>query len=218
MAKKRISACWLLLLALLVAAGILLSTGETQARYQDSDTAVAIMNVSGQGVTSNCLVTEQDAPRTVLLGELDLNGSVEVPFWLLSPGTDATETLSWGVADELYAQYLNISVFAGYEALEPHTQLELLEDIKLDLTLCVEPTDSAREMTHYEMKIPVHVTLGEELWGTFQVILPATISEDDPEHDDVLLADPWEEPTEEATEPTEEVTEPTEEVTNPRKR
>ena len=39
MAKKRISACWLLLLALLVAAGILLSTGETQARYQDSDTA-----------------------------------------------------------------------------------------------------------------------------------------------------------------------------------
>ena len=218
MAKKRISACWLLLLALLVAAGVLLSGGETQARYQDSDTAVAIMDTTGKGVTSNCLVTAQDAPRTVLLGELPLDGSVEVPFWLLSAGADTTENLSWGVSDALYAQYLNISVFAGYEALEPKTQLELLEDIKLDLMLCVEPTDSAREIPHYEMKIPVHVTLGDDLWGTFQVILPATITEDDPEHDDELLADPWEEatePTEEVTEPTEEVTEPTEEATEP---
>ena len=72
MAKYKITACWLLLAVLLLVTGVVFSVGETQARYQDRDTAVAVAKSPDLGVSSNCLVTKQDAPRTVLLGDMDL--------------------------------------------------------------------------------------------------------------------------------------------------
>lgn len=214
MAKYKITACWLLLAIMLLVTGVAFSVGETQARYQDRDTAVTVVKGPDLDVSSNCLVTKQDPPRTVLLGEMDLYGSMAVPFWMLSSEADATQKLNWGVADPDYAEFLNISVFVGYEQLQPKAELELLEDMKLDLMLCIEPTKLAAQVPHEAMKIPVHVTWGDEMWGTFQVILPEVLPAPDPE----MMEDFWTEPeTEATTEPVTEQTEApeTEETTEP---
>lgn len=208
MAKYRKVACWLLLIVLLVASSLVMSVGVTQARYQNTSTVAAVLTPSGAGVSSNCLVTKQDAPRTVLLGQVDLNGSLNVPFWMLSSEADAKEKLNWGVSNAEYAQYLNISVFVGYEALKANSELELLEDVQMDLMLCLEPTDFARNYPHEALKIPVHVTWGDEMWGTFQVILPEVKDEFAEEIPDLLIPEPTEAPTQApVAEPTEEPTE-----------
>jgi len=218
MLKKRIKVCWSLLLAVLLAANMLLSIGVTQARYENTGTAVAIVKSPGAEVGSNCLVTDQDAPRTVLLGQMDLYGSTCVPFWLLASEADATEKLNWGVSDPQYTDYLNISVFAGFEELEANSELELLEDIRMDLLLCLKPTEKAITTVHERMTIYVHVTWGDEMWGTFQVVLPEVREKIDLGEFDVYYPEPEVDPptepsaeasTEPSTEPsTEASTEP----------
>ena len=192
MAKKRIYACWLLLLILLFMTGVMVATGEAHARYTNTATAVAVMETPEIGVTSNCLVTAKDAPLTVLLGELGYFDVIRIPFWMLSSGQDVLEVLSWGVQNPDHEQYLSISILAGHEILKSEKDLELLEDIKMELILRIAPTEYARTNPHEAMKINVHVTWGKEMWGTFQVILPPVL-------------DPEELAAEESIEPTGEV-------------
>ena len=193
---NRIKLYWLLLLTVLFTGIVVLSVGITQARYSNTVTAVAVLKPPAKDITSNCLITADDAPRTVLLGQIDMEKAITVPFWLMSPGADETVRLNWGVSDPVHAEYLNIAVLAGAEVLEPGEEIHLLEDIRLELKLYLVPTESARATYHEETKINVHVTLGDTMWGTFQVILPAvkTVPQNPADPDvsgnDALPADP----------------------------
>ena len=206
MAKNRIKSYWLLLLVLLFTAGIVSSVGVAQARYINTVTTPAVVKSPVIGITSNCLVKATDAPRTVLLGQLEPEQPILVPFWMLSSNIDAKAEVNWGVTNADYAKYLSINVFAGHEQLKAEQELELLEDIRLDMFLRVEMTEAAYTKPHEALKINVHVTYGDEMWGTFQVMLPEVEA---PETEP-----PVEEPMEPTTIPTEEsTTTPTEETT-----
>jgi len=199
MAKKRIYACWALLFVLLFLSGIIQAVGVAQARYQNTATASATIRSSEIAISSNCLVTERDVPRRVLLGQLDLDGSVSLPFWILSTGADATGKLNWGVENPDHAEYIDISVFAGFETLEPNAELNLLEDIQMDLLLCLEPTEKAQKTAHDRLQIKIHVTWGDAMWGTFLVELPEVKEQADSDLPDESAAGPSAEATEETT-------------------
>lgn len=172
-AKNRISLYWLLLLSVLLVGGVVVSTGIAQARYSDTITSVAVLKASAMDISSNCLVSADDAARTVLLGEIDLDKSMMVPFWLLSSGENRNVKLNWGVTDPEHTNYLSIGLMIGNEMLTAGEAMELPEDIRLDLQLYMASTEIARTTEHGKTKINVYVTLDDTMWGTFQVILPA---------------------------------------------
>ena len=186
MRKNRIKGYWKLLMSLLVIASMPFAVGTAQARPENTVTSIAVLSTSAGKVTSNCLITETDAPRTVLLGEVDLENlsPVEIPFWLLSTGKDAKLKLNWYISEQVPEEYFKVSLKAkgGSEeeakALVPDTEIELLKDIRQDLTLCLEPTESARGNVHDEMLVNVYVTAGDIMKGTFQVVLPEVKAEE----------------------------------------
>lgn len=191
MAKNRIKVYWLLLITLLYTAGIVLSVGEAQARYDNTIEEDTVIVFPYTGITSNCLVTEDQTPVRVILGEMSLYRPTQATFWLYSAGADAVGAVAWGCADEAHAEYVNLSLRSGTDVLEPYAEVDLLKDVKMDLTLVITPTEKARITEHPEMNIDVLVTWGEEMWGQFQVTLPEVVAEEETE------------PTEE-TDPTEE--------------
>ena len=172
MKLNRVKPYWLLLLVLLMTISTVLSTGMAQARYINTVTTVAVIETPVKDITSNCLVTAENPARTVLLGEMDTSKPMTVPFWLLSSSSDATAELKWGVANPDHTEYLSIGVLVGNDLLVPGEEISLMEDIRLDLALYLVPTEIARSTPHDTVKVTIHVTLGEEMWGTFQVILP----------------------------------------------
>lgn len=172
-AKNRISLYWLLLLSVLLVGGVAVSTGIAQARYSDTIASVAVLKASAMDISSNCLVSADDAARTVLLGEIELDKSMMVPFWLLSSGENRNVKLNWGVTDPEHTNYLSVGLMIGNEMLTAGEVKELPEDIRLDLQLYMAPTEIARTTAHGKTKINVYVTLDDTMWGTFQVILPA---------------------------------------------
>lgn len=181
MAKNRIKLCWLLLLTLLFTANLLLSIGETQARYENSVTAGTLMKSSQYGLTSDCMVKRGDPSLTVLVGELSMEKSTEVSFWLKSHGADAAGKLAWSVSDPELAQYLRLGVKVGPLSVNPEEEIELMKDVPMAFTLVLTPTDIAQSTAHGMLKINVVVTWGDEMWGTFQVILPEVKEEQPPE-------------------------------------
>ena len=206
MARKRINACWLLLLVLMYTAGLLLGVGESQARYNNTVAASTLVQSRQIGVTSNCLVTSKDAPVTVLAGEMSLYSPMSLSFWLQSTGAEATGKLRWGVKDPESAKFVKVTMQSGSDMIEPEAEIDLLEDVRMDITMNITPTEKARNTVHEEIKIQVLVTWGESMWGTFQMILPEVKPEP---------TEPETEPTEPETEPTEPETEPTEPETAP---
>lgn len=217
MIKNRIKTYWMLLMSLLLIAAVSLSIGTAQARPENTVTSMAVLSTSGKTVTSNCLITEEDKPRTVLLGEVDLVtlNPVEVPFWLLSAGADTKLTLGWTLSDQVPEEYFRISLKVkdeseeGIKMLASGTEVELLKDTRQEFILCLEPTNEANQEAHDKIAAEVYVTAGETLKGTFQVVLPEVKEEESEEP-----ADP-ENPAEpgEPTDP-EEPADP-EEPTNP---
>ncbi len=209
MKKNRVKIYWMLLLVLMYTASLVLSVGETQARYENTITKSMVLNSETEvGITSNCLVSEKDSPVTVLLGELPIQRATTVSFWLHSAGANASGNLRWQVADgedskgTSHAEYLDVTMHSGYDEIDPNTEIDLLEDVKLDLSMVLRPTDIARNTEHEKMNITVLVSWGEEMWGTFQVVLPEveleieeTLPEQDPE------ADPSEETEENPQDP-----------------
>lgn len=205
MAKNRIKASWLLLPVLLCAAAVLLSVGVSQARYDHTATAYATVKASTGGVSSDCLITRQDPPCTVLLGRLEGEETCTVPFWLLSSGSNAAGALSFSVSDPYYGDYLDISVLMGEDALEAGAELALQQDVKTQLNLCITLTEVARNTSHEEWTVQVQVTWGEDMQGTFQVTVPEAelVSETTPETEPAEQTEPTEETslTESETEP-----------------
>ena len=70
MAEKKTIAYWSILLAVVLAAGAILSVNSTQARYVSSTMWNTIALPGEETVTSDCLRSASDAPMTVLLGEI----------------------------------------------------------------------------------------------------------------------------------------------------
>ena len=203
MAKNRIQLYWLLLSVLLFTASLLTTVGETYARYDNTATGSSLVEHRAEGITSNCLVTDQDAPMTVLVGQVPLDGSVKVNFWVKSSGENTSGKLAWSVKEKEYANLLNVSVLSGLDVVDPTMDIQLLKDVEMDFNMTITPTSIARSTAHEELKIHVLVTWGEDMWGTFQVILPEVESEEE-------TTAPVQEIVEEPTETTAETTEPTE--------
>lgn len=173
MAKNRIKVCWLLLLVLMYTASAVLAVGETQARYETTVVQNTLVQSGEKGITSNCLVTKNEAPVTVLVGELSYYTSKSVSFWLKSSGAEATGKLAWSVEKADHLSYLNISMSSGSDSIGSGDDVGLLKDAKMEITMNIMPTPLARSEEHGPMKINILVTWGDEMWGTFQVILPA---------------------------------------------
>lgn len=172
MASNRIKVYWLLLLVLLYTTTLILSVGETQARYETTVVQNTVVQSQPKGITSNCLVSKNEVPLTVLVGELSMYRSTAVSFWLKSTGENATGKLAWSVVDPDHAQYLKITMASGMDSIDSNMEVDLLKDAKMEITMTILPTEMARNTEHAAMKINVLVTWGEEMWGTFQVVLP----------------------------------------------
>lgn len=185
--KKRIKVYWVLLLTLLYTGSFLLSIGQTQCRFDNIISKTSRLESRELGVISNCLVTAEDAPMTVLVGELSLVEPTLVSFWMESVGDYSVGKLRWGirvvdtddteVAD--WSKYLKITMQSGADVIDPNADLDLLKDVPLELTMMIMPTHVARNTSHGSARINVLVTWGDEMWGTFQVILPAVNAEDE---------------------------------------
>ena len=204
MKKNRVKIYWLLLLVLIYGASMILSAGEAQARYENTITKSMVLNYeTAPGITSNCLVSEEESPVTVLLGELPLQRATTVSFWLHSNGGTAAGNLLWEVVDDedsnghSHAEYLDITMYSGYEEIDPNTEIDLLDDVTMDISMVIRPTDIARNTEHEKLNITVLVSWGEDMWGTFQLFLPEVkleVEETAPEEN------PEEEPSEGAEE------------------
>lgn len=178
MANCKRKACWLLLLTLLYTAAWVLSIGQTQARYETVLTRQTLVEGQSSGVSSDYLVTREDAPMTVLVGELSMYSSTKISFHLTASGEDAVGKLAWGLRETEYEEYLDLSMLSGYDVLEGQEELALLRDVPMELTLTIRPTEVARTTAHEALKLHVLVTWGKDLWGTFQVMLPEVKGEE----------------------------------------
>lgn len=181
MTKKRKMLCWLLLLAILYAECFTMAIGQTYARYDTTVTANTIIESRPYGMTSDCMVKAGEPSLTVLAGTLDKEK--DVSFWLKSNGSDAVGELLWSVSNPEHLQYVQISMKIDDTVIEPGEKIDLLRDIPMAFTLTIAPTAIAQTAEHEEVKIHVVVTWGNEMWGTFQVILPEVIKEEKPEED-----------------------------------
>ena len=218
MTNNRIKLYWLLLSVLIFTASLLTTIGESQARYVNAVASTTVVESKLTGITSNCLVTEGDVPLTVLVGELPLYESTKVSFWLKSSGEDAEGKLAWSVSDPDHVQYLNVTMSSGPDRLDSGAEIKLLEDAKMDITMSLMPTERARTVVHETLKINVLVTWGDEMWGTFQVILPAVVGPEEttaPTGETTAPTGETTAPTGETTAPTGETTAPTGETTAP---
>lgn len=201
MARNRIKLYWLLLLVLMYTATLVLSVGETQARYETTVVHNTLVESQTAGITSNCLVSKNEAPLTVLVGELSMYRSTAVPFWLKSTGADAVGKLAWSVSNPDHVQYLKITMASGVDPIDSNMEIDLLKDAKMEITMNILPTEMARNTEHPAMKINVLVTWGEEMWGTFQVILPEVKNEEEnsTSDDEENSEDPEQVPEEDTT-------------------
>lgn len=179
MTKNRRMLCWLLLLVLLLCQAFSLSVGEAYARYDSTVVANAVVEPKVQGITSNCMVKAGDPSLTVLLGRLDEPKSVS--FWLKSNGAPAPAgALLWSVVEpEKYLDYVQITMKIDDVAVDPGVKIDLLQDAAMSFDMTVAASAIGKTAEHEELKINVVVTWGDEMWGTFQVILPEVLPEEE---------------------------------------
>ena len=184
MVKKRIKTCWLLLLVVVYTGGLVLSVGETEARYVNTANWSTMIGESSTAVTSDCLVGKTDIPMTVLLGEGSLLLPTKVSFWLKSTDSTALEgDLVWKVVETDYVQYLKVEMMSGVDVLENGSSIKLVENTAMDFTMILTPTDNARIKAHDELLIHIVVGWGDSMRGIFQIMLPEVKAEE-PEEDE----------------------------------
>ena len=209
MTRNRITLYWLLLSVLLFTGSLLSTVTESQARYVGTAASNTLLEYTSADITSDCLVTGQDAPMTVLVGQIPMDRSTPVTFWVKSSGDAASGKLAWAVKESEYAEYLNLSVMSGMDPVDSSMDIELLKDVEMAFTLNISPSPIARTTPHGPLKIHVLVTWGNDMWGTFQVLLPAVAGDPDETTAAAETAAEIVETTAETTESTEATTETT---------
>ncbi len=178
MPQKRIRAYWLLLLVLLYTLSLTLGIGETQARYDNTAGWDTMLQGVATGITSDCMVGRDDAPMTVLVGEISIELPTKLQFWLRSDGMGNPEgALSWKILEEEYIQYLRLEMSAGANSIENGTNIQLLDGFSMNFELTLTPTDNARNVAHEALLIPILVGWGDSMRGLFHVQLPASVPE-----------------------------------------
>ena len=80
MAKRKTNSYWLSLIALLLVASMVLSVGDTQARYVNTTVWNTVVYPTSDQIVSDCLRPEG---QTILLGEMEPD-ALEITFTLES--------------------------------------------------------------------------------------------------------------------------------------
>lgn len=207
MAQKKLKTYWLLLLAFLMLGNLVMSVGQTQARYTDDLLLLnTVAEPAADAVTSDCLAGVSDAPLTVLLGRFDPAASL-VSF-TLDADADVTGSLKWTVDK---AEYLEVELSVDGTPLDPGAGLALRQGLT-GVSMTLIPTELAAALDE-DMDVHITVTWNDTLRGTFRVTLPAAqtepVTEEEAEPVEETPTDPAEEEPAPAaeTEPTETETE-----------
>lgn len=179
MEGNKIKVYWIFLLLLLYTGVLVMSVGQAQARYDSTAVSTTMLKTDAIGIYSNCMVRSGEPAVTVLLGDLEKNETITVPITIQCVGEGYSGKLLCGVTEKSDQEYLDLFVSpTGQEAQWKEDEEKILtlgSDGKIesiDLTLTIKPTSDATDVPHEMLKINVMVTWGEEMWGTFQVILP----------------------------------------------
>ena len=205
MAKRKTNSYWLSLIALLLVASMVLSIGDTQARYVNTTVWNTVVYPTSDQIVSDCLRPEG---QTILLGEMELD-ALEISFTL-----ESTRAISGKLTAAVDLEELLM-----VELSQEKVEMEAYETVEITMTLI--PTDMAIDTPRPEVDVDILVALEGMLSGTFRVTLPELTEEDlgivptDPEETEPEETEPEEtEPETTEPDPTEpEVTEP--EATEP---
>ena len=175
MAGNKIKVYWIFLLMLLYMGTLVMSVGQTQARYESTAVSTTMLETDAIGIFSDCMVRSGEPAVTVLLGDLETNETITVPITIRCVGESYSGKLLCGVTEASYQEYLDLYVSpTGQEDQWGEDQDKILtlggdgKTETIDLTLTIHHKPVAHEM----LKINVVVTWGDKMWGTFQVILP----------------------------------------------
>ncbi len=205
MAKRKTNSYWLSLIALLLVASMVLSVGDTQARYVNTTVWNTVVYPTSDQIVSDCLRPEG---QTILLGEMELD-ALEITFTL-----ESTRAISGKLS-----AVVDLDELLKVELSQEKVEMEAYETVEITMTLI--PTDMAIDTPRPELDVNILVALDGMLSGTFRVTLPELTEEDlgiiptepeetEPEETEPDPTDP-EETEPEATDP--EATEP--EATEP---
>lgn len=195
MAKRKTNSYWLSLIALLLVASMVLSVGDTQARYVNTTVWNTVVYPTSDQIISDCLRPEG---QTILLGEMEPD-ALEITFTL-----ESTRAISGKLTAAV-----DLEDLLTVELSQEKVQMEAYETVEITMTLI--PTDMALDTPRPELDVNILVALEGMLSGTFRVTLPELTEEDlgiiptEPEETEPEETEP-EETEPEETEP--EVTEP----------
>lgn len=193
MANKRIRSYWLVLLVMLMCVNMILSVEPSRAHYINTTVWNTVLEAEDNAVTSKQLAKVSDAPLTVLVGEIDMEGE-EVTFQL-DPIRNASGKLTWK-ADK--ADYLHIFMRIGDTVVEPGSEIELTAGNPVTVTMLLVPTQMARVTAQEPKTLNITVKWEDVLQGTFRVILPVFTEpvETEPVETEPVEPEPGEEPVE----------------------
>ena len=162
MAKRKTNSYWLSLIALLLVASMVLSVGDTQARYVNTTVWNTVVYPTSDQIVSDCLRPEG---QTILLGEMPQD-ALEITFTLES---------NRAISGKLTAA-VDLEDLLTVELSQEKVQMEAYETVEITMTLI--PTDMALDTPRPELDVDVLVALEGMLSGTFRVTLPELTEED----------------------------------------
>ncbi len=179
MAEKKTIAYWSILLAVVLAAGAILSVNSTQARYVSSTMWNTIALPGEETVTSDCLRSASDAPMTVLLGEISPEGQKKAQRhqadFCMESTKDVAGALTWSVDKP---EYLRAAMYMGAVELQQGSEVALKEKEPVTVIMYLTATDAAGSQSHEAMTVKVNVSWGDSLQGAFAIDLAEVIMQE----------------------------------------
>lgn len=227
MAKRKTSVYCLLLLALLLLSGAVLSVGETQARYVSTVVWNTYVEPAAEGTAQQFFTADESL--TVVLGQMDTLDEKNNAWYMVDfsvpgdPGT--TGSLTWTqILDEGQEPDLEVGMLLDEEVLDQEYPLTIGEDVPPVVTMVLHNTVRRQEDKTVSVRVTWTRIPGEGeaeqapqvMTAVFQVILPAEEAVEEPTEEPTVeepateapTADPTEESTEDPSEdPSEEPTE-----------
>lgn len=204
MANRKRNIYWLLFLALLLGGSMLLSVGQTFAKYSNTQVLNTVLPMVNSESASDCLVSR--GSQTILLGTISGDSPTEASF-TVSSGKAMSATLCANVDKEDYLQASFRMDSAVGQVTLTDGLLEMGENAKAELTLVLTPLPDVRLS---EEQVSISVTLGDILSGTFLATLPEPPSSEPPSSEP-----PSSEPPAEPESPAVDITEPGLETDSP---
>lgn len=171
MGKKKLTAYWLLLTAVLMTAVMVLSVGQSQARYINTVTWDTVLEPGPGVVSSNCMAATDEPQLTVLLGQIPLEEEHVITFQL-DAIRETEGQLNWQITKNWAKEYMDVRMELGGQTLNPGDTVKL-DPGSTEVTMIFAPTELARTREHGVLIISVEVSWADSLSTVFQVKLPA---------------------------------------------